>query len=462
MFTFTRRPLLPLLALLLFALAGAARAGSKPDLARLYEAQATDPDQPPVVLIHGLLGATLVDPQSGKQVWPGSLGTMPVSNYAALRTDGPGGALVPGDLVYGLGGVVDYYGELTKVLENVGRFRRAQPGEPVTPDDRRRLYVFLYDWRRDNVEAARGLDALIERIRADYHDPNLRVDLIAHSNGGLIANYYLRYGGADVLSGDTYKPTGAGAAHVRRVLLLGTPNLGSATSVFRFLHGVRVGLRTLPVEVLTSFVTPFETLPAPQVDSIVDAEGHTVPLDLYDPETWRSRHWSVYSPEVVQRVRESAPEPALGTAAVEEVQATFARNLARAARFQRALAAPFTDTKVEVALFGGDCDLTLARAIYVPEATGDRLAFTAREVLPPNTGLQLTHEAKLKLERFLFEPGDGIVTRASQVGRDRPLAGGHGAPVFPLAQSFFLCEEHGQLTANAYFQNNLLNFLLAR
>src|SRR5690349_9760097 len=74
----SRRCLLPL-ALLLLAFAGAAGAGSKPDLARLYESQVTDPDQPPIILIHGLLGSTLIDPATRKQVWPGSLGTMAVS-----------------------------------------------------------------------------------------------------------------------------------------------------------------------------------------------------------------------------------------------------------------------------------------------------------------------------------------------------------------------------------------------
>jgi hypothetical protein len=32
----------------------------------------------------------------------------------------------------------------------------------------------------------------------------------------------------------------------------------------------------------------------------------------------------------------------------------------------------------------------------------------------------------------------------------------------PISQSFFLCETHDQLSVNAYFQNNLLNFLLAQ
>ena len=58
-----------------------------------------------------------------------------------------------------------------------------------------------YDWRQDNVETARALDRLIEAIRRDYGDPTLRVDIVAHSMGGLVARYYQRYGTADVLDG---------------------------------------------------------------------------------------------------------------------------------------------------------------------------------------------------------------------------------------------------------------------
>ena len=442
-----------------------ARAADRPDLERLYADQAEDPDQPPVILIHGLMGSTLVDAKTGKQFWPGSIGSLAFGNYAKLGL-AQDADLVPGELVTGLAGVVDYYGELLRVLETVGKFKRGVPGTAVPADDRRRYYVFLYDWRRDDVEAARGLHDLIEQVRADYGDPHLRVDLIAHSNGGLVANYYLRYGARDVLDDAHPVPTWEGASRVRRLLMLGTPNLGSATSLYRLQHGVRVGLRSVPVEVLATFATPFEALPHPDAPVIVDPAGMPVALDIYDPATWRERHWSVYSPEVEQRVRESAGEPGPGERAVRELHATFDRHLVRAGRFQRALAVPLADHAIEVALFGGDCTLTLARAVLVHEPTGDRLAFAPREVLPSGSRLELTDGARKALDRLLFEPGDGLVTRASQVARDRPLAphadGQRPAPLLPLAQSFFLCEDHGQLTANTYFQNNLLNFLLGR
>jgi esterase/lipase superfamily enzyme len=59
------------------------------------------------------------------------------------------------------------------------------PGEPVK-DGQRRYYILVYDWRQDNVQTARRLDELIERIRTDYAGPDLRVDIVAHSMGGLV------------------------------------------------------------------------------------------------------------------------------------------------------------------------------------------------------------------------------------------------------------------------------------
>ena len=84
--------------------------------------------------------------------------------------DREGEGLVPGTLMYDVVGV-DFYGELLQTLEKVGRFVRGTPGQPVG-SERRRYYVLLYDWRKDNLVAVRKLHALIEQIRVDYGDPD--------------------------------------------------------------------------------------------------------------------------------------------------------------------------------------------------------------------------------------------------------------------------------------------------
>ena len=288
----------------------------RPDLARLYEADTHDPRQPPVILIHGLMGSTLVDAGTGKEYWPGGLGALAFSTYkdlAQLRNaEAAGLRLVPGDLFY-KAGRTDFYRGLTDALEQVGRFRRATPGDPVRgEDDRRRYYVLLYDWRKENLEAVRQLHALIDQVRRDYGDPDLPVDILAHSNGGLIANYYLRYGTADVLDQAEFTPWDEGGKRIRRMVLLGTPAMGSVVSLERLQQGFKIALRTVPVEVLVTFATPFETLPHPDAKVIYGPDGQLVDLNIYSVDTWRRHRWGVFSPEVEARVLAAAhggPEP---------------------------------------------------------------------------------------------------------------------------------------------------------
>ena len=458
-----------LIALCLFGAVAPALAIDKPDLARLYAHNADNPDQPPVILIHGLMGSTLVDSKTGKQVWPGGYTSLAFSDYRDLvempSADREGEGLVPGELFANFAGV-DFYSALIKSLETVGRFERGVPGEKVGPQ-RRRYYVFLYDWRKDNVESVRKLHALIEQIRVDYQDPKLRVDIIAHSNGGLIANYYLRYGPRDVLDDATFTPWNEGHDRVRRVVMLGTPSLGSVRSVERLLYGMRIGLRTIPVEVMASLATPFEALPHPDVRPIVDRNGKPVDIDIYDPAMWQARHWSVYSPEVIARVRASGATAAAGDAAVAKLQALFVTHLHRAKNFQLALTGPLPATEVEVAVFGGDCKMTAARGLLVEDGNGGRVVFRPNETGPGRIGepgKKPSKAERLDYEALLADPGDGLVTRDSQVGRDpgNRLAMPLDFHRLPVMQTFFLCESHETLTSNTYFQNNLLYFLLSR
>ena len=453
-------------AFLVLLLSGCA---SRPNLARLYENSGANTDQPPVIVIHGLAGSTLVDADTRKQVFPGSLSTLTFSNYRDLAQmsseDREGEGLVPGELFASVVGV-DFYGQLLHSLETVGHFHKGVPGQPVKADgsDRRRYYVLVYDWRRDNVRAVGKLHALIEQIRADYHDPALKVDILAHSNGGLIANYYLRYGPRDVLDESVPQTWAEGDKRIRRLVMLGTPTLGASTSLERLMVGTKMALRTVPVEVMATFSTPYQALPHPLEHPILDLAGNPVHLDIYDPQVWRDHEWGVYSPEVMDRVLGSMDTPDAGRKALNDLHALFDRNLRRAERWQWALSAPVPENHVEVAVFGGDCADTPGHAVEIVEPTGSRLAFKPGQVdARAVPGQRRVRNKKVDFERLMFEPGDDLITRRSQLGQLPADVEGSGR-FHPLAvqQTFFLCESHGRLTHNRYFQNNLLYFLLAR
>ena len=75
----------------------------KPDLERLYQ-QNREVRQPPVIVIHGLMGSRLEDTASGKEIWVGNPVKLLLSDYAATTLE------------------ID-----PETLENAGRYRRAEP-----------------------------------------------------------------------------------------------------------------------------------------------------------------------------------------------------------------------------------------------------------------------------------------------------------------------------------------------
>ena len=87
------------------------------------------------------------------------------------------------------------------------------------------------------------LHKFTQAIREDYANPALKVDVIAHSMGGQMARYYLRFGNKDVLQDNALKVTYAGADAIKKMILLGAPNLGSVSSIEGFIRGQIVGLK---------------------------------------------------------------------------------------------------------------------------------------------------------------------------------------------------------------------------
>jgi pimeloyl-ACP methyl ester carboxylesterase len=207
----------------------------QPDLPRLYQ-QSWEVEQPPVVLIHGIMGSRLEDSETGREVWYGNLGRLAFSDYrnVALEIDPVSlepkpSSLVPSTLAEQAAGK-DFYGSITRTLEQAGQYTRARPGEPQKRGSRS-YYVFLYDWRQDNVKSAQQLYRFIDQIRHDYSNPQLKVDLIAHSMGGLIARYFLRYGKSDYDS-LMLEP---GDGIVTKASLLARESLDSSVTRHRFI-----------------------------------------------------------------------------------------------------------------------------------------------------------------------------------------------------------------------------------
>lgn len=439
---------------------------STPDLRRLYATGMERDWVPPVVIVPGILGSRLRERKSGRELWPGSVFNLLFSARSlALDIDPTTLEPRPDDIeAYDLiRGVLanDFYGALIQTLEQQGGYVRGAPGHPADPA-RRRYYLFPYDWRQDNVVTVRRLDTLIEQIRHDYGDPRLKVDIVAHSMGGLVTRYYIQYGTTDVLDGNDFPANFSGADKIRTAVLLGTPNLGSVNALHSLLVGHQVARQTIPPEALATMPSVYELLPHPITNWIVDIKGIPLETDLYFVGTWRAFRWSVFNPEIEQRVRGNFPNPAAGNGYLAVLQAYFAKRIERARRFVWSLTYnEAQNAPVKLVVFGGDCTLTPARVVIESDSGKStdipgHARLTPSEIRAPQPGVDYS--------RLMLEPGDGEVTKPSLLARQSldPTVSRSEDVFFPLAYAFFLCVDHEHLTGNINFQDNLLNVLLER
>jgi pimeloyl-ACP methyl ester carboxylesterase len=455
-----RRVLAALLCVALFA-SGCTHAPTRPDLKRLYQSANLVAEQPPLILIPGVMGSRLRDRTTGETLWPGGLLRLAFHHYGelALEIDPHTLEPSPGNIeAYALENSVageHFYDTIVATLTGSGSFVVTEPGTPVKDAVTRHLYVFPYDWRLDNVETVRKLSALIDQLRVDYGRPDLKVDIVAHSMGGIVARYLLEFGTADVLDRDDAPITMAGASKVNRVILLGTPSFGSANTIENMVAGAKLVVERIKPETVATLPSAYQLLPNSErkpllgIDGrplrVSDEDGSSPERDIFDPETWRALQWSVFSPEVESR---------LGAERAEILQRFFERQLVRAGRLQQAFGKEQPDSSAKLIVFGADCELTLSRVLVEREQHRMQPRFDVKDIQHPMPDRDY--------DELMREPGDGLVTKASLLGRQSldPTVQIRGG--FPISFSFFLCAEHSDLPGNINFQDNLLNAILAR
>jgi pimeloyl-ACP methyl ester carboxylesterase len=264
--------LLPIAALL----TGSCRDVKPPDVESSPEAA--------IVLIPGYYGSRLVEETSGRLVWlsvqEALFGTrslavpqpdLGIQDFVLVRSDGILQDISVVPFVYSVNG----YGPLLKALDDIG------PLTSVVP--------LAYDWRMDLLAAVDALHQTIERLRKQGIP---RIALVAHSMGGLIAAYYLRYG--------TQQPAQAietweGASRVNAVVLTGVPYRGSMTTFRNMQYGRRIGLNgmLLTAEAVSSFPGSYYLLPAPGSDVLLSRSLEKLEGFLYRPHYWKQYGWGL-------------------------------------------------------------------------------------------------------------------------------------------------------------------------
>lgn len=410
----------------------------------------------PIVLVPGAYGSRLRDKESKREIWPGPLTSFMFGRLSSLALEIDAASLraatsdvEPYALLDGFAGIHPVK-PIIRILESTANYLPGTPGEHYSANERR-YYIFLYDWRRDLVDSAAKLDSFIEQIRHDYGDPNLKVDIIGYSVGGLIARYFLLYGAQDVLDAKKLVPNNSGVEKTGHVLFVGTPNLGSVTAVRLFANGRRFAGGRIGPEIFATMPAAFQVLPHPERDWVITLAGERMNPDLYSVQTWRHWQWSIFDPAVRKRISKTFASQKQAARYIELLERFFARSLIRGRRFHEAISQPLPLTSASYDLFGGDCKLTLAR--YVLQPAKDRTEIR-------RSPSKIAHaRADVDYRQLMLEPGDGRVTRSSLLAVLAQQLPTMTTQVFAVPRSAFACAKHGRLTETRSFRYELDNLL---
>jgi pimeloyl-ACP methyl ester carboxylesterase len=262
----------------------------------------------PILFVPGVLGTTLVDAADPRRLLWGSAAGLIALRRRPTTADGTAG-LEPGDVLWRFSVVphvyaVPVYETLAMRLERAG-YRRASLETPAHTNG---LYGLAYDWRQDIVTAARAIEAAVQRLRNALGIP--RVHIVAHSWGCNAVRYFLRHGGADVVSSSPDAPR-SGAASVATYFALGPLYGGTWRALHEAQHGFDVapGLGVHPRQASTT-ASLYQLLPY-AFDDALGADGTTSAVDLREVQVWKAKGWGPFQPSTLARLDPEAVESRL-------------------------------------------------------------------------------------------------------------------------------------------------------
>jgi pimeloyl-ACP methyl ester carboxylesterase len=352
------RKYLPPLILTLF-IAGCANPDALESYANAAYKAGREPN--PVIVIPGILGTRLLDTSSGRIAWgaygPGAVhhGTadgrrslaLPMrmgADLVSLNDDvHPDGTLDRLTLGGGVG--IKAYHNLLQALV-IGGYRD-QHRRPPGANEHISCFEFGYDWRQSNAESAAALGRFIEekrhfieteRKRRGLPTKEIKFDIVAHSMGGLVARYYLMYGGSPPpADGSRLRVTWAGAKDVRRFIQVGTPNSGSTQALLQLKNGMGLSpfVPRFQPAVIGTMPSAYELLPRAADHPLVDESGN--PLDPFDPAVWQRHRWGLADPVQDKFLQQLLPDIPDRTGRLQIALDHQRKSLAAAKAFNAAL-----------------------------------------------------------------------------------------------------------------------------
>ena len=236
----------------------------------------------PLIFIPGIAGSVLEDLSTNTQRWPGILHSQrPLSLFP---NDNPSPNIVATDAIrYGIESLnlSPTYAPLLEMLDEEGNYTeyevnfvngRASPRSAAGCDyenqkeNNPNLFVFAYDWRKDNAIGAALLKEYIEGCIHQFY-PGSPVNILAHSNGSLLSRRYILDNPEE--------------HHVNKLITIGAPFLGAPKAIqvletgdMGFIHVMDANMKYIS----NSFTGGHQLIPGEAYYTIAGNSEATAPL----------------------------------------------------------------------------------------------------------------------------------------------------------------------------------------
>lgn len=462
----------PAFILVALCLSGCATV-SAPDLGGIYNraARHQSPERNPVIVIPGMLGSQLADRQgSGEIVWGAFAGgaASPASPRGARQIALP--MRLGADLrelrdevepikvldqfrmsILGTPIVLRVYVHLLGIL-GVGGYQAEELASEIDyPDDHYTCFQFPYDWRRDLPENAQRLHEFILEKRRFVESQNLKrfgrsvalvkFDVVAHSAGGVLLRYYLRYGPADLpADGSVPVQNWAGAEQIERAILIAPPNAGLIEPFQGLIEGKRFHwlLPAYEPAIIGTMPAVYQLLPRARHGAVeVSESGRRDRADPLSFDTWVQMGWGLADPRQEEVLRVLLPRIKDAAQRRQIALDHLRKCLDRAQQFQASIDQPAAAPEgLTLHLIVADADPTPAEVLF--DRKSRRLRVTRRG------------------------PGDGSVLRTSALMDER--VGQHWQPrlLSPIRWTSvrLLFTSHLGMTRDPALTDNVLYLLL--